>query len=60
MQREVKIDKDETKESLELKVLNEEHKLYPKAIRKVLDTIQPRYDYTTKEIIEAMDRINAR
>ena len=31
-----------------------------KAIRKVLDTIQPRYDYTTKEIIEAMDRINAR
>ena len=60
MQREVKIGKGETKESLERKVLNEEHKLYPKAIRKVLDTIQPRFDYTTKEIIEAMDRINAR
>jgi len=60
MQKEVKIDKGETKESLERKVLNEEHKLYPKAISKVLKTIQPRYDYTTKEIIEAMDRINAR
>ena len=60
MQSQVKIDKGETIESLERKVLNEEHKLYPKAIRKVLNTIQPRYDYTTKEIIEAMDRINAR
>ena len=34
--------------------------LASKVIKKVLSTITPRYDFTTKEIIEAMDSINAR